>query len=166
MQGVSHVILLAQPIKNEAKHWCTPPHTHNPQTPTQMPQMIMADIFFASRPNPPTDAVRPRSPHSTSTDTNTNTIHQLIRKMDARAPIPWPCITPSGQEHFVCVVDFHRAPKAICERMGWDYSHIGYEEYAHDTYMPDNTLLLSDSGYKWLRVFMWAWQLEARAPQI
>lgn len=70
------------------------------------------------------------------------------------APEPVPLIGPAGEQVFVFAVDVQDSPRAVCERMGFEYVHLLYDETA--SYSAGHTVIMD--GDQWVSVFIMLWR--------
>ena len=89
-------------------------------------------------------------------------IENLRFKMDEHAPQPFELVGPSGELLFIFCVDFHKAPRVVCEQMGFQYTHACYAEFPCDSYMSINQMQLQP--YRWIKVFYHLWSQSPQYP--
>ena len=99
------------------------------------------------------------------TDGSWFNIEALLDCLDA--PEPMQLIGPAGEQVFMFAVDVHEwthvhaHPRSVCERMGFEYVHLLYDETA--SYSAGHTVIMD--GDQWVSVFIMLWrhQLARRA---
>ena len=83
---------------------------------------------------------------------------ELGQTLDRRAPMPWLGVCPLGEPMAAFGVDFHRAPAAVCARLGFDYCHVEFREVAaEEVYLPERELVFGSLPHSWMRLFHVAW---------